>query len=62
MIIQGTFNSIDNQNTYFVKIGSTGFTKEIQDSTDTTVSDTIVCFDKSPVEISCDIEDNKYKL
>ena len=57
MIIQGTFKSIDNQKTYFVKIGNTGFTKEIQDSADTTVSNTIVCFDKSPVEISCDMED-----
>lgn len=57
MIIYGTFNDINNENTYYVKIGGTGYSKEIQDNTDTTVSNTIVCFDKSPVEISCDMED-----
>lgn len=57
MIIQGKFNNIDNKKTFFVKIGDTGAIKTIQDNTDDTESENIVCFGSDPVTISSDNSD-----
>lgn len=58
MIIKGQFKDINNENTYFVKIGNIGIEKIIQDDVDKTISENIICFaGKSPVKITSDVSD-----
>lgn len=58
MIIQGTFNDIINENTYYVKIGNTGTINTIKSYDDYDPEDTeSVFFSVSPVTISSDMSD-----
>lgn len=57
MILEGTFNNKDNSKTYWVKINNAGVTRYIQDNTDISQGNDIVCFGEDPVTISSDTSD-----
>lgn len=59
MIFEGKFKSIDDQYIYYVKVGNTGITREIQDGDIDAYNDgKILCFSgKSPVTIEYDMSD-----
>ena len=58
MIFEGKFKSIDNKYVYYLKIGDTGATKQIQDGINGAPNDEILCFaGESPVTIQSDTSD-----
>ena len=56
MRIIGHFNNINNDKTYWVKIGETGTIKYIQDSLDD-LNEQAICWSTTPVTISSDVSD-----
>ena len=58
MIFEGKFKSIDNKYVYYLKIGDTGATKQIQDGINGAPNEEILCFaGESPVTIQSDTSD-----
>ena len=59
MIFEGKFKSIDNQFVYYLKIGDTGITRQIQDGNIDAYNDgEILCFaGESPITIQSDTSD-----
>ena len=59
MIFEGKFKSIDNKFVYYIKIGDTGITREIQDGNIDAYNDgEILCFaGESPITIQSDTSD-----
>lgn len=57
MKIQGYFNDIINEHTYWISVGNGVATKQIQDDADTSEGTEIVCFGADPVIITSDISD-----
>ena len=58
MIFEGKFKSIDNKYVYYLKIGDTGATKQIQDGINGASDNEILCFaGESPITIQSDTSD-----